>query len=88
MSVRGSNVIYSGSDVRFYFPGGRYTLTVTGTGISISAVGSGSFSAIGASAPDDGSFTVDGGHAQSIDFAGSVTYGKGGGGGNGRGKNG
>src|SRR5689334_10581446 len=32
------NVAYSGNDVRFLFPGGRYSLEIDGTGIDVSAV--------------------------------------------------
>jgi hypothetical protein len=31
MKFVGDNVVYTGSDVRFLFPGGRYTLIVDGT---------------------------------------------------------
>jgi len=97
MKVTGGNVVYTGADVRFLFPGGRYTLIVDGTGIDISAVGSGRLSATGKGLPDDGTFAVDGGAPQSIDVAGLVAYGKGNGGGSvaatagpgsGKGKNG
>jgi hypothetical protein len=99
MKVIGGNVVYTGADVRFLFPGGRYTLIVDATGIDISAVGAGKLSAIGKGLPDDGTFAVDGGAPQSIDVAGLVPYGKGNGnstssaaasaaGGNGKGKNG
>jgi hypothetical protein len=74
--IVGKNVVYTGSDVRFYFPGGRYKLIVDGVGINLSAVGNGTFSAIGRGLIDDGSYTVDGGTAQDIDFAGNVAYGK------------
>jgi len=78
--ITGGNVVYSGTDVRFLFPGGRYTLIFEGTGISISAVGNGKITAIAAGTSDDGSFTVDGNRALSITTAGAVsaTYGKGG----------
>ncbi len=76
MKILGGNVVYSGSDVRFLFPGGRYTLIVEGTGIDISAVGNGKFSALGAGTGDDGSFTVDGGPSQPIDSASSASFGK------------
>src|SRR5207248_11500360 len=36
LKFTGSNVVYAGSDVRFLFPGGRYTLILEGTGIDIS----------------------------------------------------
>jgi len=38
---RGKTVWLRGKDVNFYVPGGRYKLTVTGTGFSISARGQG-----------------------------------------------
>ena len=88
MKVSGGNVVYTGTDVRFLFPGGRYTLIVDGTGIDISAVGSGRLIAIGRGLPDDGTFAVDGGAPQSIDAAGSVPYGKGGGNGGNSGNSG
>ncbi|MFI5302033.1 MAG: hypothetical protein ACHREM_28415, partial [Polyangiales bacterium] len=53
---------------------------VEGINIDISAVGTGKLAAIGAGLADDGSYTVDGGHPQPIDSAGSVSYGKGTGG--------
>ena len=77
MRVTAKNVVYSGNDVRFLFPGGRYNLIVDGTGISISAVGSGRFTAFGDGTSDDGSFTVDGSRVQQIGAAGSVNYGRG-----------
>jgi hypothetical protein len=72
MKVAGKNVVYTGNDVRFFFPGGQYSLIVDGTGIDISAVGNGKFSGIA----DDGTFAVDGGRAQLLTLlAGSVPYG-------------
>jgi len=77
MKIMAGNVVYSGSDVRFLFPSGRYNLIVEGTSIDISAVGKGTFSAVGAGLTDDGSFAVDGGRTQSIDSAaGNVAFGK------------
>jgi hypothetical protein len=77
MKFTGGNVVYSGSDVRFWFPGGRYTLIVDGTGIDISAVGNGKLTAVGKFLADDGTVAVDGGTPQSIDSVSVVTYGKG-----------
>ena len=77
MKLSGGNVVYTGTNVRFLFPGGRYAITIEGINIDISAVGTGKLVAIGAGFIDDGSFTADGGRSQSIDFAGSVSYGKG-----------
>ena len=77
MKVTAKNVVYWGNDVRFLFPGGRYTLIVDGTGISISAVGSGRFTALGDGTNNDGSFTVDGSRVQQIGATGSVLFGKG-----------
>lgn len=92
MKVTGGNVVYSGSDVRFLFPGGRYTLIVDGFGIDLSAVGNGKLAAVGKGLSDDGTVTIDGTAPQSIDAVDLLTYGRGGGGGggngSGKGKNG
>src|SRR6476659_953401 len=58
ITVSGSRVrvvkgTYSGSDIRFLFPSGRYTLELIGTGIALSAVGKGSVSVTGAGTNDD-----------------------------------
>jgi hypothetical protein len=81
LKFNGANVVYAGSDVRFLFPGGRYTLIVEGSGIDISAVGTGKLTAVGKGFPDDGSVAVDGGVPQNVDTIGTVSYGKGGSGG-------
>jgi hypothetical protein len=80
LKIVGGNVVYVGNDVRFFFPGGHYTLIFDGMGISISAVGNGKITAIAAGTSDDGSFTVDGNRALSLTTAGpvSASYGKGG----------
>jgi hypothetical protein len=57
----GSGTQYSGSDIRFLFPNGHYTLRFDGVGIDISAVGKGSASAIGVGSADDGSMGTNGG---------------------------
>lgn len=75
MKFTGGNVVYSGSDVRFLFPGGRYTLVVDGVGIDLSAVGNGKLSAVGKGLPDDGTVSVDGGAPLSIDSVDVLSYG-------------
>lgn len=77
MKFAGGNVVYSGSDVRFLFPGGRYTLVVDGTGVDLSAVGTGKLSAVGRGSAEDGWVTVDGGTPQSIDLIDVIWYGRG-----------
>jgi hypothetical protein len=78
MKFTGGNVVYTGSDVRFLFPGGKYTLIVDGTGIDISAVGTGKLAAVGRFlGGDDGTVTVDGGTPQAVDSVTVLTYGKG-----------
>jgi hypothetical protein len=57
---------YSGSDVRFLFPSGRYTLELIGNGIAVSAVGRGIVSLTGAGTTDDGTFTANGGKPQDV----------------------
>ena len=79
---------YAGSDMRFLFPGGKYTLTIDGTGIDISAVGTGKLTEAGPGITD-GTYSVDGGPTKSVSsVVGSASYGKGGAGGNGNGSNG
>ena len=74
----GSNVVYTGTDVRFLFPAGRFVLILDGTGIDVSAVGTGKLTAVGKGSPDDGSVTVDGGTPIEVDnVLGTVTWGKG-----------
>ena len=77
LKLLGGKVVFSGNDVRFLFPGGRYNLIVEGTGIAISAVGNGKITSVGAGTNGDGVFTVDGSRAQQIGTTGTVTYGKG-----------
>ncbi len=76
MKVTGGNVVYTGSDVRFLFPGGRYTLVVDGAGIDLSAVGTGKLTAVGKGSAADGWVTVDGGTPQSIDLIDVAWYGR------------
>lgn len=62
---RGSGV-YSGTDVRFLFASGKYTLELIGTDMNVSAVGKGSIVATGVGTADDGAITVNGGKPESI----------------------
>jgi hypothetical protein len=64
--IVGNSVRYSGSDVRFLFPNGRYTLKFEGIGLDISAVGKGTVTAAGLGTPDDGDITVNGGKPQQL----------------------
>ena len=77
LKLLGGNVVYSGSDVRFLFPSGKYNLILEGSGIDISAVGSGKLRATGAGTGDDGSVTADSSRAQQIGTSGTVSYGRG-----------
>jgi len=54
------DVVYSGRDVRFMFPGGKYTLRFDGLGIDISAVGKGVVVATGFGSLDGGTISVNG----------------------------
>jgi|tagenome__1003787_1003787.scaffolds.fasta_scaffold20783397_2 hypothetical protein len=69
------NVVYSGSDVRFLFPGGKYTLKVEGAGVDISAVGKGKVQVVGTGLPDDGSLSVNGAKPVSVTLTGSASFG-------------
>jgi hypothetical protein len=68
------DVVYTGTDIRFLFPSGKYTLRLEGSGIDISAVGKGSVQAIGSGSPDDGSFTINGGKAVPIGFRAAASF--------------
>lgn len=67
------NVVYSGSDVRFLFPGGKYTLRIDGNGIDISAVGRGNVQVVGRGSLGDGSVSVNGAKAQPLTPATATT---------------
>jgi hypothetical protein len=59
----GTATLYSGSDIRFLLPNGRYWVRMDGSGIDISGVGKGTVSAIGAGTGADGAMTTNGGKA-------------------------
>ncbi len=56
--------VFTGTDVRFLLPSGRYTIELIGVGIDASAVGKGSIVATGLGSPDDGSYSVNGAKPQ------------------------
>jgi hypothetical protein len=59
----GSTWFYRGTDIRFRFFGGRYSITVAGNGIDISAVGKGTVTLAGLTTVADGNYgtyAVDG----------------------------
>jgi hypothetical protein len=72
------DVVYSGNDVRFLFPGGKYTLRLDAVGIDVSAVGKGTLqiSAVKGST-DDGTYSVNGAKPQLLasSLAASASYG-------------
>jgi hypothetical protein len=57
--IVGKAVVYSGSDIRFLFANGAYSIRLEGTGISISAVGRGTVTADGIGTPQDGTLTIN-----------------------------
>jgi hypothetical protein len=69
----GNAVVYSGSDIRFLFPNGRYWLKFEGTGIYISAVGKGTATAAGLGTANDGTLTAGGGKGQALNAFSSTT---------------
>jgi hypothetical protein len=56
--IRGS---YSGTDVRFLLPSGRYSIELITDDLNASGVGKGSVVATGLGTPDDGTLSVNGG---------------------------
>jgi hypothetical protein len=61
-----ASATYSGSDIRFLFPSGRYTIELIGNGIAVSAVGRGVVSVTGAGTTADGTFMANGGKPQAV----------------------
>ncbi len=64
----GNTVRYSGTDMRFLFPNGRYLITLEGAGIDISAVGQGTVTAAGLGTDNDGTLAVNGGKPLQVGF--------------------
>jgi hypothetical protein len=60
--------IYSGKNIHFRFSGGRYTFSISGTGIDVTAVGVGRAWLTGAGTFDDGDYAVDDGKWQAVPF--------------------
>ena len=59
----GATIRYAGSDIRFLFPNGHYTLRLDGFGIDVSAVGKGQATAIGLGTGDHGTMASNGDRA-------------------------
>jgi hypothetical protein len=51
---------YWGKDVRFRYIGGRFTITVIGSDIDVSAIGRGTVWIVGKGTADDGTYSVNG----------------------------
>jgi hypothetical protein len=63
----------TGSDVRFLFPSGRYTVQLIASDINASAVGKGTIVGNGFGTPDDGSFSVNGGKPEQLAAKGATS---------------
>jgi hypothetical protein len=57
---------YSGKDVRFRYIGGKFTITIVGTNIDLSAIGKGTVSIVGKGTADDGTYSMNGQAAQPL----------------------
>jgi hypothetical protein len=57
---------FTGTDVRFLLPSGRYTIELIAVNLNASAIGQGSIVASGLSSGDNGSFAVNGGKPEQI----------------------
>ena len=66
--VGGGAVRYTGADVRFLLPNGRYLIILEGAGIDVSAVGQGTVTAAGFGTDDDGTLSVNGGKPLPVGF--------------------
>jgi hypothetical protein len=69
----------TGTDVRFLFPSGRYTIQLIATDVNASGIGKGTIVANGFGTADDGSFSVNGGKPELLTAKGptSDAFGKG-----------
>jgi hypothetical protein len=73
--VVGNAVVYTGTDLRFLFPNGKYLLRLEGNDIDISAVGKGTVTAAGLGSADDGTLTVNNGKAQPVSlFPAAISF--------------
>jgi hypothetical protein len=50
---------YWGKDVRFRYIGGKFTITVSGVDIDLSAIGKGTVEVVGAGTADDGTYSLN-----------------------------
>lgn len=51
---------YWGTDLRFRYIGGKFTVTITGVNIDFSAIGKGTVQLVGEGTADDGTYSVNG----------------------------
>jgi hypothetical protein len=63
-SINDKTTRYTGKDVRFRIIGGKFSITVTGTNIQLSVIGTGTVTLKGTDADEDGTYSVNGGPAQ------------------------
>jgi hypothetical protein len=59
----GTTTRYTGADLRFLLPNGRYVLRLDGLGIDVSAVGKGQVTAVGMGTSEDGELAANGAKA-------------------------
>jgi hypothetical protein len=72
----GARVVYTGTDVRFFFPAGRYALRFEGADIDISAVGKGTVRFLGRDGQEMGTYSVNGSRPLPLtNVPASVSYG-------------
>jgi hypothetical protein len=57
---------YWGTDIRFRYIGGKFTVTISGSDIDFSAIGKGTVQLVGKGTADDGTYSVNGGAVQPL----------------------
>lgn len=57
---------YSGKDIRFRYIGGKFTITIVGSDIDLSAIGRGLVTIVGKGTADDGTYSLNGVPAQPL----------------------
>jgi hypothetical protein len=57
--VNGYVTKYWGKDVRFRYIGGKFTITIVGSDVDLSAIGKGTVELVGAGTADDGTYSLN-----------------------------
>jgi hypothetical protein len=63
-SISDTTTVYKGTDVRFRILGGKFSITVVGSNMQLSAIGTGDVKLVGSRDDTDGTYSLNGGTPQ------------------------